>query len=89
MREIGFNTRVILTACHDTASAFMAIEPKEEDAVYLSSGTWSLPGVELDAPVTSADSLREGFTNGGAAAGKSGICKTSWACGLYSGCAGS
>lgn len=63
--EIGFPCHVVLPATHDTGSAFMAIPAKDENAVYLSSGTWSLLGVELDAPITSEASLIAGFTNEG------------------------
>lgn len=69
-REIGFDTTVVLPACHDTASAFMAIENQEEDAVYLSSGTWSLLGVVSDTPITTAESMEAGFTNEGGGDGK-------------------
>ena len=43
---VGFDCEVLLPATHDTASAVMAVPSNEEDTVYLSSGTWSLMGVE-------------------------------------------
>ena len=67
---IGYPCRVVLPASHDTGSAFVAIPAKDENAVYLSSGTWSLLGVELDEPLTSAESMEAGFTNEGGMGGK-------------------
>ncbi len=70
IKELGFDTQVVLPACHDTASAFMAIPNKSDETVYLSSGTWSLLGIESDIPLTSVDSLEAGFTNEGGGNGK-------------------
>ena len=68
MREIvGFNTTVILPATHDTGSAFLAVPARDESAVYLSSGTWSLLGVENEKPITSEASRLQNFTNEGGA----------------------
>ena len=68
MQEIvGFNTTVILPATHDTGSAFLAVPAKDDNAVYLSSGTWSLLGVENEAPITSEASRLQNFTNEGGA----------------------
>ncbi len=64
----GLNTcQVILPGSHDTASAVMAVPAEEgrQDWCYLSSGTWSLMGVETDRPVLNADCLRLNFTNEG------------------------
>ncbi len=63
----GFNARVILPATHDTGSAFLAVPAVDEHAVYLSSGTWSLLGVENEVPITSEESWRQNFTNEGGA----------------------
>lgn len=49
-REVGFNATVILPATHDTGSAFLAVPARDDNAVYLSSGTWSLLGVENEQP---------------------------------------
>ena len=54
---------VIAPACHDTASAVAAVPALGDDWAYLSSGTWSLVGVELNAPIISGDSLARNFTN--------------------------
>ena len=44
--KVGFDAEVILPATHDTGSAFLAVPARDEYAAYLSSGTWSLLGVE-------------------------------------------
>ena len=62
--KIGYNAQVILPATHDTGSAFLAVPAKDNKAVYLSSGTWSLLGVENDKPITSEESRRENFSHG-------------------------
>lgn len=65
--EVGFQTTVVLPATHDTGSAFLAVPAGDERAVYLSSGTWSLLGVENETPITSEASRRQNFTNEGGA----------------------
>ena len=65
--QVGFNAQVILPATHDTGSAFLAVPALDENAVYLSSGTWSLLGVENSEPVTTEASRLENFTNEGGA----------------------
>ena len=65
--EAGFNAAVILPATHDTGSAFLAVPAKDENAVYLSSGTWSLLGVENEKPITTEASRLQNFTNEGGA----------------------
>ena len=67
--ETGVQTRVLLTATHDTGSAYLAVPARDEEAVFLSSGTWSLLGTELSAPVTGGEALAAGFTNEGGAYG--------------------
>jgi rhamnulokinase len=54
---------VIAVGSHDTASAVVAVPATGQDFVYISSGTWSLVGMELDAPVLTEASRRAGFTN--------------------------
>ncbi|MBP3313073.1 MAG: rhamnulokinase [Oscillospiraceae bacterium] len=68
--EVGFDTTVILAACHDTGSAFLTIPAKDDNAVYISSGTWSLLGVENEVPITTEEAQKEGFTNEGGAWGR-------------------
>ena len=63
--------KVISVGGHDTASAFAAVPvSKGERAAFLSSGTWSLMGTELDEPVINAESLEANFTN------EVGVCGT-------------
>lgn len=59
----------IAVGSHDTASAVAAIPNMDEESVFLSSGTWSLMGVETTEPDTSEEALRLGFTNEGGADG--------------------
>ena len=61
----GFDAEVILPATHDTGSAFLAVPARDEYAAYLSSGTWSLLGVENAAAITGPDSCAANFTNEG------------------------
>jgi rhamnulokinase len=61
------HTRLVATACHDTASAVAAIPLDGDDWAYISSGTWSLVGTLLDQPITTAEACSAGFTNQGAA----------------------
>lgn len=63
--EVGFDTNIILTASHDTASAVMAVPSNRDDIIYISSGTWSLMGVEADTPDCSPESALHNFTNEG------------------------
>lgn len=61
---------VIASAAHDTASAVAAVPAaKGETPLYISSGTWSLLGVELASPLTDQAALDSGFTNEVAASG--------------------
>ncbi|MDR0417080.1 MAG: rhamnulokinase, partial [Propionibacteriaceae bacterium] len=54
---------VVAVAAHDTASAVAAIPAAADRFAYISSGTWSLVGLELDAPVTTEASRRANFSN--------------------------
>jgi rhamnulokinase len=56
---------VVATAGHDTAAAVAAAPAIGRDYVYLSSGTWSLMGVELEEPVINSESLEYNITNEG------------------------
>jgi rhamnulokinase len=56
-------TCVYTTGSHDTASAVAAVPARADDWCYISSGTWSLMGVELDEPVINDASLAANFTN--------------------------
>ncbi len=63
--QVGYQATVILPATHDTGSAYMAVPAKDEGAAFLSSGTWSLLGTELECPVTTVTALEAGFSNEG------------------------
>ena len=63
--EIGFDCKVVLPATHDTGSAVLAVPSNNPDTVYISSGTWSLMGVERQAADCSPASYAHNFTNEG------------------------
>jgi rhamnulokinase len=54
---------LIAVGSHDTASAVAAVPAMGRHFAYISSGTWSLAGVELSAPVLTPESQRANFTN--------------------------
>lgn len=56
---------VIAVAGHDTASAVAAVPAVDTDFAYLSSGTWSLMGIETDHPIITKESYEKNFTNEG------------------------
>ncbi|HEY3241735.1 MAG TPA: rhamnulokinase family protein [Phycisphaerae bacterium] len=60
---------VIAPASHDTASAVAAVPAVGSDWAYISSGTWSLVGIELPSPLRTAAALEAGFTNEAGACG--------------------
>ncbi len=66
-KEVGFDAKVILPATHDTGSAFLAVPALDESSVFLSSGTWSLLGVENTVPITTLKAQQENLTNEGGA----------------------
>lgn len=63
--EIGYSCKVMLPATHDTGSAVMAVPAGHEDALYISSGTWSLMGTELMQADCSEKSRQHNLTNEG------------------------
>ncbi len=63
--EIGFNLDVVLPATHDTGSAVVAVPALEDQAMYISSGTWSLMGTELEKADCSRASMDANLTNEG------------------------
>jgi rhamnulokinase len=58
-------TQVVATSSHDTAAAIAAIPAAEENWAYISSGTWSLMGIETVEPIITAEALAANFTNEG------------------------
>lgn len=64
--KTGLNDlRVIAPASHDTASAVLSVPAEGDDWAYLSSGTWSLLGVETRTPITGPEALKANWTNEG------------------------
>ena len=61
---------VVAVGSHDTASAVVAVPMVTDDAAYISSGTWSLVGVELTSPVLTEESRAANFTNEGGVDGR-------------------
>ena len=62
--------KVVFPALHDTASAYLAVPARDETSVFLSSGTWSLLGVERSSPLTTPAAREANFTNEGGAWGR-------------------
>lgn len=70
-RGIGSTDAVVSTVgSHDTASAIVAVPATEPEFAYISSGTWSLVGVELERPVLTEASRAANFTNEGGVDGR-------------------
>ncbi len=63
--QVGFDCEVVLVATHDTGSAVLSVPSNGDDGIYISSGTWSLMGVERKDADCSADSMKANFTNEG------------------------
>lgn len=63
--EVGFDCKVVLCGSHDTASAVMALPQEKGDGLYISSGTWSLMGVERSEADSSEGSRKANLTNEG------------------------
>jgi rhamnulokinase len=62
--DFGFDLEVILPATHDTGSAVVAV-PEVENTIYISSGTWSLIGVENRFPICVPKARQYNYTNEG------------------------
>ena len=56
---------VVAVAGHDTASAVAAVPAQDREFAYLSSGTWSLMGIETEEPIITEESFKYNFTNEG------------------------
>lgn len=63
--EVGFSCQVVLPATHDTGSAVMAVPATDDDFIYISSGTWSLMGIERKEPICTKESMDKNLTNEG------------------------
>ncbi|MEX5269978.1 rhamnulokinase family protein [Kocuria sabuli] len=70
--ELGAGPGLAVTAVgsHDTASAVVAVPATDGESAFISSGTWSLVGIELDSPVLTAQSRAANFTNEGGVDGR-------------------
>jgi len=69
--EVGLSSApVIAPACHDTGSAVAGVPAHGDGWAYISSGTWSLVGVEVPDPIRTPEALAQNFTNEGGAAGR-------------------
>ena len=62
---VGFDCEVVAPATHDTGSAVLAVPSNDDDFIYISSGTWSLMGLEKKTPDCSAKSCELNLTNEG------------------------
>ena len=78
-------TTIIAPASHDTGSAVAAISARDGTA-FISSGTWSLVGTELDSPVVTPDALLLNFTNEGGVNGTTRLLKNVMGLWMLQGC---
>lgn len=74
-REVGQGMTVVAPCTHDTASAVAAVPAQGEGWAYISSGTWSLVGLELPQPVLSPEALAMNLTNEGGLDGTTRLLK--------------
>ena len=68
--EVGFDVEGVAPATHDTGSAVLAVPANDDDFIYISSGTWSLMGIEREKADCSKKSCEMNFTNEGGYAGR-------------------
>lgn len=68
--SLGTNATIIAPATHDTGSAVVAVPAEGQDFAWLSSGTWSVVGVNVRQPVITEQSLAYNFTNEGGVGGR-------------------
>src|SRR4029450_2148621 len=78
-------TPVVVPACHDTGSAVAAV-PASGARAFLSSGTWSLLGLEVPAPIVTPPALDANFTNAGGVWGRTRLLKNIRGMGLLQSC---
>lgn len=62
---VGFDCKVVLPGTHDTASAVLSVPANDDDFLYISSGTWSLMGIETKKANCSLESKKANITNEG------------------------
>ena len=63
--EVGFDLEVVAPCTHDTGSAVLAVPANDDDFIYISSGTWSLMGLEREKADCSKESCSLNLTNEG------------------------
>ena len=68
-QEVGFDCDVVLPGTHDTASAVLSVPMENGNGVYISSGTWSLMGIESKNAICTKDADMGGYSNEGGAEG--------------------
>lgn len=69
-KEVGYDLEVVAPATHDTGSAVLAVPANDDDFIYISSGTWSLMGLERPVADCSRRSCELNLTNEGGYAGR-------------------
>ncbi len=78
--KTGFDKMdVVVPATHDTGSAVAAVPAVDKEFAYISSGTWSLMGVESDTPIASELAGQYNFANEGGVYNTYRVLKISWA----------
>jgi rhamnulokinase len=63
LTKLNPKTKVVTVGSHDTASAFVAVPSISANSLFISSGTWSLIGVELQKPILTEEAFAANFTN--------------------------
>lgn len=66
----GTGVKVMAVGSHDTASALASIEAQSDDWAFISSGTWSLMGIETERPILTPEAMNCDFTNEGTVNGR-------------------
>ena len=61
-QEVGYNCKVVLPPTHDTISAFLTVDAKEEN-LFISSGTWSMMGAFVKEPLLAKEGMEKGISN--------------------------
>lgn len=64
-RYVGFDCTVVIPCTHDTGSAVAAVPSTSDDCLYISSGTWSLMGIESPVAIANEESMKANLTNEG------------------------
>ncbi len=73
--ELNVHASVVAPACHDTGSAAAAVPSTHDDVAWISSGTWSILGTNVENPIINEQSLSQNFTNEGGVGNTYRFCK--------------